>query len=503
MVVVDLVKGLETWNINQQSDSPLFTKLPPELRLTIFTLALAQDWKELGNGVCLHGDYDFRLRHDHDGDPDDDIRDELENGREDYCGHRRPSNGRMCFPEATGGVLWFKPYLSPKLLATCRRAFAEGHKLIYEAERWHKGYYVLPPNLPRRLDPSWSGYDSSTENGYGFYHTHPTGYWSRQRADWEHPFKRIRMAHGLHEYYKFLRRTSYPQYWDMRGFNTKYFQFSRMEHLRISPDDRQAWDGRDIGRQGEFYGKTWCPLLKRTHLDFIDSSPLRNIIAMGKKLLESKEQQNQQQQADHQEQAKSAPSRPEWITPPPEGLPCSYPVGSWAREFVNMPHIRTLTMDFHCDQTQRIPYEAWIEEVVIKTWRFPLNPKHHQGYHYLSAEGNPVRKLSWRGAEGHVENICTECGADRVLCHNDADWCQSYKLVEERALIGRGLRMYTWTVTWTRRKYEGPEVYPYNGCVEVDDDDYQDEWDSDMDSEDEAKWEFYTDWSGNEWRPPA
>lgn len=84
MVVVDLVKGLETWNINQQSDSPLFTKLPPELRLTIFTLALAQDWKELGNGVCLHGDYDFRLRHDHDGDPDDDIRDELENGREDY-----------------------------------------------------------------------------------------------------------------------------------------------------------------------------------------------------------------------------------------------------------------------------------------------------------------------------------------------------------------------------------------------------------------------------------
>uniref|UniRef100_L7IUV7 F-box domain-containing protein n=1 Tax=Pyricularia oryzae (strain P131) TaxID=1143193 RepID=L7IUV7_PYRO1 len=439
MVVVDLVKGLETWNINQQSDSPLFTKLPPELRLTIFTLALAQDWKELGNG----------------------------------------------------------------LLATCRRAFAEGHKLIYEAERWHKGYYVLPPNLPRRLDPSWSGYDSSTENGYGFYHTYPTGYWSRQRADWEHPFKRIRMAHGLHEYYKFLRRTSYPQYWDMRGFNTKYFQFSRMEHLRISPDDRQAWDGRDIGRQGEFYGKTWCPLLKRTHLDFIDSSPLRNIIAMGKKLLESKEQQNQQQQADHQEQAKSAPSRPEWITPPPEGLPCSYPVGSWAREFVNMPHIRTLTMDFHCDQTQRIPYEAWIEEVVIKTWRFPLNPKHHQGYHYLSAEGNPVRKLSWRGAEGHVENICTECGADRVLCHNDADWCQSYKLVEERALIGRGLRMYTWTVTWTRRKYEGPEVYPYNGCVEVDDDDYQDEWDSDMDSEDEAKWEFYTDWSGNEWRPPA
>ncbi|KAI7925683.1 hypothetical protein M0657_002291 [Pyricularia oryzae] len=78
---------------------------------------------------------------------------------------------------------------------------------------------------------------------------------------------------------------------------------------------------------------------------------------------------------------------------------------------------KTLTMNFHCSENWRANFEVIID-YVVEMWRFPLNP-HHAGYYYLAAEGNPVRKLSWRGQMGP--------------------------------------RMYTWTVTWTRRRYDGPE----------------------------------------------
>lgn len=62
-----------------------------------------------------------------------------------------------------------------------------------------------------------------------------------------------------------------------------------------------------------------------------------------------------------------AVGRPDWITLHPEGKRCSYDVGSWAREFVNLSRIKTFTMDFHCHKGERPNFKAWIEAVVIGT----------------------------------------------------------------------------------------------------------------------------------------
>ncbi|KAH8844939.1 hypothetical protein MCOR07_003915 [Pyricularia oryzae] len=43
--------------------------------------------------------------------------------------------------------------------------------------------------------------------------------------------------------------------------------------------------------------------------------------------------------------------------------------------------------------------------------------------------------------------------------------------------------MYTWTVTWTRRRYDGPEEYPYGDLVEVDEEDYWEDSDSEPDED--------------------
>lgn len=61
-------------------------------------------------------------------------------------------------------------------------------------------------------------------------------------------------------------------------------------------------------------------------------------------------------------------------------------------------------MNFHCSENWRANFEVIID-YVVEMWRFPLNP-HHAGYHYLAAEGNPARKLSWRGQMGHWEDQC-------------------------------------------------------------------------------------------------
>ena len=46
------------WVVDQQLQSPLFTKLPPEIRIAIFKLAVGPHYDNAIN-------HDFRFRHDH------------------------------------------------------------------------------------------------------------------------------------------------------------------------------------------------------------------------------------------------------------------------------------------------------------------------------------------------------------------------------------------------------------------------------------------------------
>ncbi|KLU86256.1 hypothetical protein MAPG_05272 [Magnaporthiopsis poae ATCC 64411] len=441
MIHVDLEQRLLTRVIDPQRHSLLF-KVPPELRVHISTLALAPEFV-LVDPKNIHYE-DFRLRHNHDGNPDDDIIDELKAAPVQKCHTQRSLHIAEDFPESTGGNQGRKSVLSPHLLATCRRVFAEARLLIFRTER------CIGPNGKSR-------------------------------------FTRIRFrSSSLRAYHAFFGRELYAL--DFCGFPGR-LQLSMTEHLRFSPMSLQTWRGYPPSK--ELLDIIWCPLLPRYIVAEGDGdssiAPLTNLLRVGKIYRQEKELQLQQQQESSghqsinqksikQETPVSHPDlgRPGWITPHPAGEHCSYPLRSWPRELVNMPRIQTLTLDFHCNEGQRPNFEAWLD-TAVQSWNFPLNPK-HQGYHYLSAQGNPIRKLSWRASVNYVGWLCEECS--RTMELEGRDGCESHSAVRDKLTKGFGPRMYTWTVTWTRRRHNGPETYPYNGAIEVSEDDYQGEGDS-------------------------
>lgn len=78
-MAVDLKRRLESWIADPQLGSPLFGRLHAEIRLDIFELALlTQDifldtWLKYENADSCSEPPNFCLRHDHDGNPDDDV----------------------------------------------------------------------------------------------------------------------------------------------------------------------------------------------------------------------------------------------------------------------------------------------------------------------------------------------------------------------------------------------------------------------------------------------
>ncbi|KAK3290388.1 uncharacterized protein B0H64DRAFT_57366 [Chaetomium fimeti] len=144
--------------------------------------------------------------------------------------------------------------------------------------------------------------------------------------------------------------------------------------------------------------------------------------------------------------------------PPPEESPDAEwepPVvwgdESWADVFLHMPRIKCLVIDFDAYE------ETWDRdkervEWAVRVWRFPLWSPRSDGCTYLSAQGHPVRKMSWRGCADHFPPVCSRCSGTldpnfmtpRCMCEY-AD--EHLKLLER----GLGPRIYTWTVKWTPR----------------------------------------------------
>ncbi|KAL8362562.1 hypothetical protein RB601_008079 [Gaeumannomyces tritici] len=142
--------------------------------------------------------------------------------------------------------------------------------------------------------------------------------------------------------------------------------------------------------------------------------------------------------------------------------------GPWGRKFVNLPELRTLIIDFDIDQHHREEMGT-IVEWAARVWQLPLNPKTNGGYHYLSADGNPIEKITWRGS--FIHSVCCPRGCKFADC-STLEWKDKQKIVD-RQMRGLGARMYTWTVKCTRRRYDGPGIYPYSGAIGVREDDLQ------------------------------
>lgn len=135
---IDLSQRRQSWVLDKQLDSRLFGKLPPEIRNQIFLLALiplemlANRYHRLERVDDSTTPHDFRVRQDHDGNPDDDILEELETrkpGPQKDLFNSPAEDGRVRYPDNTGPGT-YRWHLSPALLATCRRVYVEAHLLI-------------------------------------------------------------------------------------------------------------------------------------------------------------------------------------------------------------------------------------------------------------------------------------------------------------------------------------------------------------------------------------
>ncbi|KAJ4228913.1 hypothetical protein NW759_003633 [Fusarium solani] len=142
---------------------------------------------------------------------------------------------------------------------------------------------------------------------------------------------------------------------------------------------------------------------------------------------------------------------------------------TWGESLSMMPNLKRLTMDFEYSEDQ---FEALKElaEWAQRVWTFRLGGK-MKGY-YLSAEGTPIKRISWRGLTPHMGGkiICPneDCpkefrGSDDYSFdedNSDEDGWYDDERPEccaetyERMEYGFGPRMYTFTVTWTARKLE-------------------------------------------------
>lgn len=86
----------------------------------------------------------------------------------------------------------------------------------------------------------------------------------------------------------------------------------------------------------------------------------------------------------------------EWELPVEWSYGTRWGFGMWAEAFRYLPSLKSVTIDFHT-RTERTKVLEGMVWLASNTWRFPLGPR-PDDFTYLSAQGNPVRKTSWRGA---------------------------------------------------------------------------------------------------------
>jgi hypothetical protein len=146
--------------------------------------------------------------------------------------------------------------------------------------------------------------------------------------------------------------------------------------------------------------------------------------------------------------ARAADGRPAWMPP---GVSFWHPrqeglAGAWGRGFVNTPRLRTLALTLEAPEAARADVERLVQWAV-RTWHMPLNPALSGGWHFLCPDAAIERTAA---ARGHA--------------------CQGITFLPEtpeRRAERLRAPLCTWTIRWTRRRYEGPEVFPYGGAVTV------------------------------------
>ncbi|TLS23114.1 uncharacterized protein PpBr36_06631 [Pyricularia pennisetigena] len=456
---ISLEDRIGDWDVNPQLQSTFFSALPAELRLQIYRNALASFTLTAtpSAGAYSRKTHNFRLRLDHEGDPDDDLRGKPgdEHGAEipdivPELAHAAPG----CTQPNERPDFYEEPCMSLNMLLSCRRLLTEARPIMFEAER----------NYQFRSDPRSTLLNSSAGSA-------DQGFLDRNRElQWEKRFRRVRFFAPISKYHAV--------------FSHHANLLAHVKHLRVTVR-RTDWRLGVVSGQPEATGIPaaacfgWVqgplqinplgppagPAMDQFRGTRHENLNVGHMGAMMKATAGFGRTQNST--LDH-----SAAGRPSWM--PPQ---VRYTAGMWGREFVNMPCIKTFTMDFDTTQDKRDQLAA-IVEWAVRTWRFPLNPA-HSDHHYLAAEEASVTRRSWRGTAGDWDWLgpCATCRprAEGTAGDQPAGEAPELCSIPVHARIvskfrrGLGPRMYSWSVTWTPRKYEGPEKFPYEDseCLEV------------------------------------
>ncbi|KAI6324742.1 hypothetical protein MCOR14_003800 [Pyricularia oryzae] len=150
----------------------------------------------------------FCLRHDHDGNPDDDVLSEIATKMPLAIEASNPLDidSTLFDPENTCfnvGNFTHKR-LSPTLLAICRRVFIEAHLLIFKNERGHQveEQRFWKSWIPKSRPDSPEGKPGVDKSCIA------CAYWSRERTEWERRFTMLNFSGGLDYYQSFLSNQS-------------------------------------------------------------------------------------------------------------------------------------------------------------------------------------------------------------------------------------------------------------------------------------------------------
>ncbi|KAI0465778.1 hypothetical protein F4859DRAFT_345020 [Xylaria cf. heliscus] len=114
--------------------------------------------------------------------------------------------------------------------------------------------------------------------------------------------------------------------------------------------------------------------------------------------------------------------------------------GAWGRAFSQIPKLKSLTIDFETAANKRDEMGAIVAWAL--GWRFPL-----PGGRYLSTEGRPASKISWRGLPPHWSNQCPLCG-NRIHYRMREDGCSKCSEIRQLLVGGYGPQLLVWTCLW-------------------------------------------------------
>ncbi|ETS76096.1 hypothetical protein PFICI_11483 [Pestalotiopsis fici W106-1] len=382
-------------DFDPQMQSPLFNILPSEIRDFIFRYAL-QEYCSAEVQAKLPN---LAVRHDHEP-----VEEEEETPSVDIAVGPSINAARRVARRAPYGYDWLRPdnvepmTVTTALLRTCRRVYIEA----YELPAWQREhrFYMMRGDYGAKAVCSIDTLRTHFEQ-----HLAAGIYWRLSPTAVEDNDEQVRLGEEApqqqHPRQKFIRRglirrvRLFTQLFWLEDSNsplhfwrlvTETPWLGRVEHLRITI------------RRGDW----WNWESKQS----LSINPFRGTVS------------TRVMSEDIERAAARAAAGDNDINP-------DFSPRAWGLAFQHLRCLETLTIDFETAEDQRQELDRIVEWAV--GWKLPLAPGLFGRPRFLSAQGRPVEKMSWRGQAWHS---------------------QPGLFGRPSTAVGRPPRLYVSTVTW-------------------------------------------------------